>query len=190
MEKPNWSPAAAPLVVSFLISPQKLLPPWIQLGNVTVRNRADQGLMDGFDSFVENRIQAQMSTEHLTHEERSTIASLRLKNRSITEIATIIDRHRTTVWRELKLNSNPSGIYTACRASRIAPERWGYVEEKLRDVQWSPEEIRNRMRLEGLDPIEPRVHLPSSLGGQESGRKSPHASAPQDPQLPQARLAP
>lgn len=109
-----------------------------------------------------------MSHKHLTHEERSTIASLRGKNRSITEIAALIDRHPTTVWRELKRNSNSSGSYTApaatracaqraaqasCRASRIAPERWKYVEEKLCDSQWSPEEIRNRMKLEGIVPI-------------------------------------
>jgi IS30 family transposase len=62
--------------------------------------------MNGFDSFVENRIQAQMSTD-LTHEERSVIASLKLKNRSITEIATIIDRHRTTVWREHQTQLQP-----------------------------------------------------------------------------------
>jgi IS30 family transposase len=98
--------------------------------------------MNGFDSLVQNRIQAQMSNQHLTHEERSTIASLKHKNRSNTEIAAITDRHRTTVWREPKRNSNPSGTYTApaaskaaseraaqasCRASRIAPERWQYV---------------------------------------------------------------
>jgi IS30 family transposase len=109
-----------------------------------------------------------MSTKHLTHEERSTIASLTRKNRSVTEIANLIDRHRTTVWRELKRNSNSSGTYTApsasklsaqrsaqasCRASRIAPERWEYIEEKLCAGQWSPEEIRNRMVLEGIAPI-------------------------------------
>jgi transposase, IS30 family len=117
--------------------------------------------MNGFDSLVENRIQAQMSTEHLTHEERSVIASLKLKNRSITEIATIIDRHRTTVWRELKLNSNPSGTYTARAATKSASQRVPHrrpaaphasprnagdtLRKSLRDVQWSPEEIRNRM---------------------------------------------
>lgn len=109
-----------------------------------------------------------MSNQHLTHEERSTIASLKCKKCSNTDIAAITDRHRTTVWRELKRNSNPSGTYTApsaskaaaeraaqasCRASRIAPERWEYVQDKLRTVQWSPEEIRNRMKLEGIEPI-------------------------------------
>ncbi len=132
------------------------------------RSRADQGLMNGFDFLVQNRIQAQMSNQHLPHEERSTIASLKRKNRSNTEIAAMTDRHRTTVWRELKRNSNPSGTYTApaaskaaarrsaqasCRASRIAPERLEYVEGKLRTAQWSPEEIRNRMKLEGIVPI-------------------------------------
>lgn len=109
-----------------------------------------------------------MSSQHLTHEERSTIAILKRKNLSNTEISSIIDRHRSTVWREIKRNSNPSGTYTApsatniatqraarasCRTSRIAPERWKYVEQKLSSSQWSPEEIRNRMKLEGLRPI-------------------------------------
>ena len=124
--------------------------------------------MNGFDFLVQNRIQAQMFNQHLTHEERSTIASLKRNNCSNAEIAAMTDRHRTTVWRELKRNSNPSGTYTApaaskaaagraaqasCRASRVAPERWGYVEGKLRTAQWSPEEIRNRMKLEGIVPI-------------------------------------
>ena len=59
-----------------------------------------------------------MSNQHLTHEERSTIASLKRKNRSNTEIAAMTDRHRTTVWRELKRNSNPSETYTAHAASK------------------------------------------------------------------------
>jgi IS30 family transposase len=110
--------------------------------------------MNGFDFLVQNRIQAQMFNQHLTHEERSTIASLKRNNCSNAEIAAMTDRHRTTLWRELKRNSNPSGTYTApaaskaaagraaqasCRASRVAPERWGYVEGKLRTAQWSPE---------------------------------------------------
>ncbi len=48
-----------------------------------------------------------MSNQHLTYEERSTIAVLKRKNRSNTEIAALTDRHRTTIWRELKRNSNP-----------------------------------------------------------------------------------
>jgi IS30 family transposase len=124
--------------------------------------------MNGFDSLVQNRIQAQMSDQHLTHEERSTIASLKGKNRSNTEFAAMADRHRTTVWRKLKRNSNPSGTHTSpaasktaaepdaqasCRGSRIAPERWENAEGKLRTAQSSPAEIRNRMKLEGIEPI-------------------------------------
>lgn len=109
-----------------------------------------------------------MSYQHLTHEERFIIATLKSKNRSDTEIAALTNRHRTTVWRERKRNSNSAGAYTAssaskaaaeratqatCRTSRIEPERWKYVEEKLRTAQWSPEQICNRMKREGLDPI-------------------------------------
>ncbi len=44
-------------------------------------------------------------------------------------------------------------MQASCRASRIAPEHWEYVQDKLSTVQWSPEEIRNRMKLEGIEPI-------------------------------------
>ena len=146
-----------------------------------------------------------MSSKHLTHEERSTIASMKRKNRSITEIADLIERHRTTVWREFKRNSNPSGTYTApaaskaaaeraaqapCRASRIAPERWRYVEQKLRSAQWSPEEIRNRMKLEGLEPISHESIYRRLWADKEAGGDLHTHLRHKYPQLPQARFAP
>lgn len=109
-----------------------------------------------------------MSKKHLTHGERSTIATLKRKNRSIAYIAEILDRSTTTIWRELKRNSNPDGNYTAgtaqkraktraasasCRDSRVDPQRWAYVEKQLSQNQWSPEQISGRMRREGLEPL-------------------------------------
>ena len=90
--------------------------------------------MNGFDFLVQNRIQAQMFNQHLTHEERSTIASLKRNNCSNAEIAAMTDRHRTTVWRELKRNSNPSGTYTATAASKAAAGRGGLVTAKCRPL--------------------------------------------------------
>lgn len=64
--------------------------------------------MNGFDFLVQNRIQAQMFNQHLTHEERSTIASLKRNNCSNAEIAAMTDRHRRKQSRR-----------RACRASLL-----------------------------------------------------------------------
>ena len=109
-----------------------------------------------------------MSNKHLTHGERSTIATLKRKNRSITYIAKTLDRATSTISRELRRNSGSDGSYTAtsahnragtraasasCRASRIEPERWAYVEKHLAQDQWSPEQISGRMKREGFKPL-------------------------------------
>lgn len=49
----------------------------------------------------------------LTHEEPSTLASLKRKSRSNTDIAALTNRCRIKVGRELKRNPNPSGICIA-----------------------------------------------------------------------------
>jgi IS30 family transposase len=128
----------------------------------------DQGLKNSFDPLRQNRIQAQMSYKHLTHEERFTIATLHDKKYSQTKIAEIMGRHPSTVGRELKRNSQANRSYdselatkmtkqraaqASCRASRIPPESWKYVDEKLTSEQWSPEEITGRMKNEGLQAI-------------------------------------
>lgn len=111
-----------------------------------------------------------MSNQHLTYGERSTIATLKRKNRSITSIAATLDRSASTISREIARNSNPDGSYSAgvaqkrfaaraaaasCRASRVGPERWEYVEKRLTQDQWSPEQISGRMGRDGLKPISP-----------------------------------
>jgi len=109
-----------------------------------------------------------MSNQHLTYGERSTIASMKRKNRSITYIAATLDREKSTISREIARNSDPDGRYSAaaaqkrasarasaatCRASRIGPERWAYVEKRLTEDQWSPEQIAGRMKRDGFKPI-------------------------------------
>ena len=106
-----------------------------------------------------------MSYKHLTHEERFTIETLNCKKYPYGKIAEIIGRAPSTVWRELKRNSHANRSYdselatkmtkqrasqASCRASRIPPESWNYVDEKLSTQQWSPVEISGRMKKDGL----------------------------------------
>ena len=94
-----------------------------------------------------------MSYKHLTHEERFTIETLNCKKYPYGKIAEIIGRAPSTVWRELKRNSHANRSYdselatkmtkqrasqASCRASRIPPESWNYLDEKLSTQQWSP----------------------------------------------------
>jgi IS30 family transposase len=111
-----------------------------------------------------------MSNQHLTYGERSTIATLKRKNRSITYIAETLGRSPSTISRELSRNSDADGGYAAgaahkrackrassasCRASRIEPERWAHVGKQLAEEQWSPEQISRRMKLDGLESLSP-----------------------------------
>jgi IS30 family transposase len=109
-----------------------------------------------------------MSNQHLTYGERSTIASMKRKNRSISHIAETLDRDKSTISREIARNSDPDGRYSAataqkrassrasaasCRAPRVGPERWEYVEKRLTEDQWSPEQIAGRMERDGFKRI-------------------------------------
>lgn len=109
-----------------------------------------------------------MSYKHLTHAERFTIATLHGKKYPHTKIAEIMERHPSTVGRELKRNTHGNCPYDSdlatqkaklrasqatCRAPRTPPETWKYVDEKLTSEQWSPEEITGRMKKEGLQAI-------------------------------------
>lgn len=76
------------------------------------------------------------------------------------EIAKEVKVHRTTVWREIRRNSTPYR-YNPSRAIRLARERhkrkikrgidhetWARVESLLK-LEWSPEQISMRLKLEG-----------------------------------------
>lgn len=80
------------------------------------------------------------------------------------EIAKEIKVHRTTVWREVKRNSTPYR-YNPSRAIRVTRERhqqkkkrgidsgtWAKVE-KLLGLEWSPEQISERLKLEGCGRV-------------------------------------
>jgi len=104
-----------------------------------------------------------MNYHQLSAEERFLIAALRSQGRSLPEIAGVLQRHRTTIWREVRRNCAPyDGGYRSARAHeragarrkrsrrnrRFGPAELSRVEELLR-AQWSPEQIAGHLRRSG-----------------------------------------
>jgi IS30 family transposase len=96
---------------------------------------------------------------HFTFEERQFLYRLNRKGKSKREIAELIGRDRSTVYRELKRNMGRRG-YRPKQAHRLASERrrasrrshkldnpdaHRYVQERL-EKYWSPEQIAGRVR--------------------------------------------
>jgi IS30 family transposase len=95
---------------------------------------------------------------HVTFEERRLLAGLQKKGKSPTEIAELMGRHRSTIYRELGRNSGQRG-YRPQQAQRLADERrlasrrprkmddpdvQRYVQERMEKL-WSPEQIAGRV---------------------------------------------
>jgi IS30 family transposase len=108
--------------------------------------------------------------KHLTWVERECLCRLLKGKRSIAEIATLLGRHRSTVYRELARNSSAFG-YRPKHAQRLRDERRRgcgrrlklsdpgvrlYVTERLMRA-WSPDQIAGRLRREL--PGRPEGHL-------------------------------
>lgn len=104
-----------------------------------------------------------MKYQQLSAEERFLIAALRAHWISIPDIAAVLNRHRSTVWRELKRNAAPyDGGYRSARAHERAgarrkrsrrnrhfiPEQLARVEALLKE-KWSPEQIAGFLRKAG-----------------------------------------
>ena len=102
--------------------------------------------------------------EQLSLEERYQIQALVKLRKAPAEIAVELGRHRSTVYRELKRNSDPGATfpYLAMRATKTARRRriekgaeqrkiqgdlQILVEKKL-ELSWSPEQIAGRLRAE------------------------------------------
>lgn len=95
-----------------------------------------------------------MNYTHLIHHERYQIQSWHAAGLSLREIAARLQRHPSTVSRELQRNRSPSGVYYADTAHRkairrasvarchpqISPAIWAQVEARLRQDH-SPEQI-------------------------------------------------
>ena len=93
-----------------------------------------------------------MSYKQLTHEERYQISVLLKAGLNQTEIAMILERHKSTISREITRNTGLRG-YRSQQAQRLAEERrlskvccrigdtvWSDVRRLLRE-DWSPEQI-------------------------------------------------
>lgn len=100
-----------------------------------------------------------MSHCQLTREERYTISALRKAGKSVAEMAQILGRHRSTIYRECKRNATvhvSRGLTVYCpskaqeqrngrlrrsrRGCHHAPEQYEVVRRLLHQ-QWSPEQI-------------------------------------------------
>jgi transposase, IS30 family len=106
-----------------------------------------------------------MNYRRITYEQRLTIKAWLDTGLCKARIAAKLGFHRSTVGRELTRNSGGRG-YRPRQAERLSQGRQAYrhqarrmiapmieaVERKLR-LKWSPEQIRNRFRIEGLPHV-------------------------------------
>jgi IS30 family transposase len=97
--------------------------------------------------------------KHLTFEERQFLYRLRKKGKSKTEIAELMSRDRSTIYRELGRNTGQRG-YRPKQAQRLAdtrrlasrrphimddPDVHRYVQDRI-EILWSPDQIAGRVR--------------------------------------------
>jgi transposase, IS30 family len=100
------------------------------------------------------------SYSQLTYEERMRISLLLQEGKTAAQIAKILHRDRSTIYRELSRNSVTTGYFyataqilsrnrrtEASSISRVSDDTRQWVEEKLLR-QWSPEQISKRMEME------------------------------------------
>jgi len=99
----------------------------------------------------------------LTSEERYALAALRRQGCSMAEIARILGRHRSTIYREIQRNRRKDGRYRAFTADqrararrsrsrrnqRFAPDDFTTVATFL-EQKWSPEQIAGRLRADRI----------------------------------------
>jgi transposase, IS30 family len=104
--------------------------------------------------------------KHLASEERDLIAVRRAEGKTLEEIAEEVGRSPATISRELRRNKSSKGIYLATEAGKQAkarkskahqrtriPNEWTrqYIEDKIIQDQWTPEQISGRLKLEHLE---------------------------------------
>lgn len=104
-----------------------------------------------------------MQYKQLNKKEREIISQLLAQNKTCAEIAKVLNRHKSTISREIKRNSNIDGVYWALdadfksdvrkelpRRSRILKsnkELFEYVKSKLK-IKWSPKQISERLKID------------------------------------------
>lgn len=99
---------------------------------------------------------------HLTYGSRCQIYALKKSGASIRGMARLLGVSASTVSRELVRNRGRRGYrmkqaqrlsearrrLASSRPRKLTAERWGWIEGRLR-LQWSPQQIAGRLRLEG-----------------------------------------
>ena len=104
-----------------------------------------------------------MKYHQLTYEERYLIARLRVQRLSIPQIAHLLGRHRTTIWREIRRNVTNSGRYQVAEAQsktngrrrrsrrnrQFSQQHFLLILKYLR-LDYSPEQIAGTLKRHGL----------------------------------------
>ena len=123
-----------------------------------------------------------MTYTHLTQEERYQIAILAKASHGQSAIAQLMNRHKSTISRELRRNRGLRGYrpkqahefsqarMRACEnGPRVAPKTWAVVEAKLEET-WSPQQISGYLKVNGQpgvshESIYRRIYADKSAGG-------------------------
>lgn len=118
----------------------------------------------------------------LTREKRYTLEALTRKRTPQKEIAATLGVAESTISRELRRDGMKAGNYCYVRADRhaagrkrrpgnpVAAETLALAEEKLRQEQWSPEQISHKLAQEGLgivshETLYQRIYRDKRVGG-------------------------
>ena len=102
--------------------------------------------------------------KQLTSEQRSQIFALLQRKTARKDIARIVGISQSTLSRELKRNSTPSGKYIWCKANAkamerrkrsvhnaaLAPELVWRIKQLIIEEQWSPRQISGVLKKEGI----------------------------------------
>jgi IS30 family transposase len=126
-----------------------------------------------------------MKYRQVTERERYLLAYMKNSGRNVFQIAFALERHRSTIYRELKRNRRADlsyGVERACemararrhksrRNSHFDKKQWNMVLHKLTKEQWAPEQISLKFREQGLlkiswETIYTRIWKDKREGGQ------------------------
>jgi len=106
-----------------------------------------------------------MTYTHLTQDERYQIAILAKAGHDQSDIARVMNRHKSTIGREMRRNRGARGYrpkqahaFSQARMAasengpRIAAETWAMVDAKLAEA-WSPEQISGYLKVNGQPTV-------------------------------------
>ncbi len=123
-----------------------------------------------------------MKYTHLTRDERYQIAILAKAGHDRSDIARVMNRHKSSIGREMKRNRGERGYrpeqahefsqarMRACEnGPRIAPETWAMVDVKLGEA-WGPEQISGYFKVNGQAAVShestyQRIYADKRAGG-------------------------